>query len=158
MLPSRKIHRSKCPCGNDESFHLKLCWLFHFLFTMALTAVYFYGLLWLLSRVKSEEAICGICDCLSTRVLCPDRGFASFPDIDPEYAKTITILGLQRNNIQEISGAKLAAYHNLILLDIRDQDHGDCIRQTVSPIPENIIVRGELSCLCKTKNLVYCLE
>lgn len=156
MLPPRRRATSKnCPCGEDKSIHISLCWFFHLLFVMGITCCFVMGLLWLFGRpAYSQPAICSVCECIGTKLLCADRDFTYIPKIeDSEFISSLTILGVQRNRIKTVSGRYLSRFSSLLLLDIRNQEHKGCVEPVDFPVPDNIIIRGKHSFLSSLTHL-----
>ena len=143
QMPPRRYH-PPCPCGGNEDTHYFHCWMIHILSSMAVAIAWVMFFFWLFSQPKltqGQDSICAVCSCSSHKLLCPDRGFRRLPDVSQDMIDTVRILGFQRNSLDFISGSYLARYKTLLMIDIRDQIHGRCVR-VLGSIPENIIVRG----------------
>lgn len=149
---------SNCPCGGLEDNHIFYCWLVHVIFAMAVVVIWILAITWFFSNPQGllcQDSICSVCACTTHKLLCADRGFSRIPDVGQDMLDRITILGFQRNSLTSIDGRFIAKFPGLILLDIRDQSSGSCVRIVGSPLPENLIVRGKL-CIDSFMNLVCC--
>ena len=142
---------TNCPCYGDKDggFHTFLCWSFHIGLAVMMGYLWTLALWWItLSQVRNSSGdfpICGVCDCHGgSRLLCADRGFTSIPKLELDQVSSLSILGFQRNRIASIDGKYLSKFHKLILLDIRSQKAISCVEVKHAPLPENVIVRGEL--------------
>ena len=147
---SPPLKKRTCPCYGtwDCDFHHFLCWTFHLLYAVMLSYLFVAGLMWIFSGARRVDAteeyeICSICDCIGTKLLCADRGFATFPKLHEDQIASLSIIGLQRNSLHFLDGKALARFGNLLLIDVRDQTTDKCVDIQTAPLPDNLIVRGK---------------
>lgn len=66
---------------------------------------------------------CGICACSNDRqvLLCAGKGLTYVPTFPADILETATILALQRNRIRVLPASRLNLFHQLMVVDVRDQ-------------------------------------
>ena len=152
QMPPRNT-ASNCPCGGQEDYHYYFCWIIHLAVSMASATFWFMVFVWAFSNPKrstAQDAICTVCTCSTHKLLCPDRGFTRLPDVTQQMMDSIRIMGFQRTSLRFLSGRFLAQFSQLLLLDVREQTHGKCIRVIREELPSNLIIRGKWCCYFMT--------